>query len=662
MKKAYFLSALLLFLLALAACGKADETPHYYEIRTESSQLEELEKDQFLLGQQYYRGEPVSILAEPPAADGTGSGMDVYIRPLGKEKELLLSGVSTEYRTRGWYLDKKGQSFITGPSGITGLDADGKLLFKSRVDDVIMDICCIEDGRIILLTTKDRLWRFSELDPDTGKITPIHEASTQQSARAYIGASGKNLMLLDEQGFWRMDLKKGPTELSLPFVGTLYSIDRLQDSPADFWIDGSEAGILWTSGKTERLERVDISGEKEIITVRGECASWLKRQINLFNQSNEVYYVVLDEPGDGVSESAFHTETNIKLASGKGVDIICSNAVDSDVSGLIEKGILTDLAPMMKASGILEEDYFRAAFDAWRDDDKIYGLVPNLNIWDYVLDKEILNGREDLTIEVLVDSMLEFEGNRTFRAGAKGESIMNYFLQGSEDLWEMVDWENGTCDFSGELFSKMLLAAKRYAADGKHQYPAITDLRYCMNLYSFETAKSLEAKNQIHMGVFFDDGHYAYSKLSNGITMGINANSEHAKGAWELLTFLLKEEAQSVINYQDNAFPVNKDAFEHLIQYELEAAQASTEIEHDGVVYTVPANKRFGQEFTEEQAEEVRRLFTEAKTVPYKINPLLAIITEESAYYFNGSKTMEEVVSLIQNRVQLYLNEHKTQK
>ena len=105
MKKAYFLSVLIWCLLVLAACGKTDEEPHYYEIRVESGHLEEAEKDQFLMGRQYYQGEPVSILAEPSADQGAG-GIDVYVRPMGGDKKLLLRGVSENYRTGGWLLDE----------------------------------------------------------------------------------------------------------------------------------------------------------------------------------------------------------------------------------------------------------------------------------------------------------------------------------------------------------------------------------------------------------------------------------------------------------------------------------------------------------------------------------------------------------------------------
>ena len=654
---------LLMFWLmfVLAACGKADEEPHYYEIRVESGQLEEPEEGQFLLGQQYYQGEPVSLLAEPSAVEGAESAVDVYVRPMAGDKKLILSGVSREYRTRGWYLDDIGRCFIVGPTGITRLDADGKLLFHSKMTEVIQDICGLEGGRVILRTVKDGVSQIWELDPDTGETVQLEQLS-QMEGTMYIGVSGEKLVFLQDGGFWQVDMKKGTKKLEMPFAGTLYSINRTGESPADFWLDGNEAGVLWSSGRAERLERVDITGKKEIIIVRGECASWLKRQIDLFNRSNDIYYAVLEEPGEGADDGDFHTETNLRLASGKGADLICSNAVDEDVSGLIEKGILADLAPLMEASGIWEEDYFRTAFDAWREDEKIYGIVPNVSPWSYTLSKEILNDSEDLTIETLVDSMLEFEGDRVFMSRTEGGWILNYFLQGSQDLWGMVDWEKGICDFGGELFSKMLRAAKRYADDGRQQYPKIVDARLCTDLYSLDTPNTLERKKQVDMGFFFDDGHYARSNLGNGIAIGLNAGSGHVEGAWELLAFLLGEEAQSIINYRDGAFPVNRKVFEDLIQYELEAANATKEIEHDGIVYTIPANNRFGQEFTEEQAEEARRLFAETKTLPYRVKPLLAIIWEETAYYFDGTKSMEEVITLVQNRVQLYLDEHKTGK
>ena len=226
----------------------------------------------------------------------------------------------------------------------------------------------------------------------------------------------------------------------------------------------------------------------------------------------------------------------------------------------------------------------------------------------------------------------------------------------------MVDWEEGTCDFSGELFSKMLRAAKRYAYDERHPYPSIASFRMCFNLYKFDTARALKFSNQVDMGVFFDDGHHATTSSNEGIAMGINAESEHVEGAWELLAFLLGEESQiRVHGYWDNAFPVNRNAFDRLAQEELEYGNTGEDVDIDGEVHTYFIPGRPGEDvITEERIEEMRQILSEAKSLPYKVRSMIAIIQEESAYYFNDAKDMDQVIGTIQNRVQLYLDEHKT--
>ena len=64
-------------------------------------------------------------------------------------------------------------------------------------------------------------------------------------------------------------------------------------------------------------------------------------------------------------------------------------------------------------------------------------------------------------------------------------------------------------------------------------------------------------------------------------------------------------------------------------------------------------------DFTESVINEYIDAMENARMLPVRTEPLLDIICEEAAYYFNGSKGVEETAEVIQNRVQLYLNEHK---
>lgn len=660
MRKSIFLFLLLWLTLTLAACGKKEESVEYYDIRVESRILEDADDGQWILGRQYYQGEPVSLVAEQVRnADGT-SAMDVYIQPAGGERQLLLGGVSS-YQSAAWYLDGGGNCFIMQADGVVRLDKDGNMLYHSRTGSRVMDICGLENGRIILLTLKDGNYGLADLDPVTGAVDKIDNVTLDSGTR-YIGASGDRLILMDTEGFWHVDLKKGARTLELPFKGTFYTFPDME-SAEDFWAEGNKAGIIWSSGMEEKLSRVSIGKEKEIIVVRGSNLSrgdgWLKKQIQLFNQSNDAYCAVSEECGAGRDRSDFVTETNLKLAAGKGADIICEDALSEDIYSMIGNGIFADLTPFMEASGIGDEDYFPAAFAQWKYEGKCYGIAPDMYLYSYVMDKSLLKNGEELTIDTFLDIMLDGDGKKDiFRSDA--EWILEFLLQGSEDLWGTVDWEAGSCDFGGERFFRMLQAAKQCAYSKQQESQTIFDgVGNAFGFYNFETESEMEARNHRLGGPLFDDGCHAQISSKNSV-MGINANSAHKEGAWQLLLFLLGYDAQSEKAFT-SAFPVNRKAFDMVAQREIQAGAIEWETRMIGGIETkwVKYRKGDGKDLTQEKVDEMIRCFEDAKTLPLRTQPLIPIILEESADYFSGVKSKEEVIALVQNRVQLYLDEHK---
>ena len=60
---------------------------------------------------------------------------------------------------------------------------------------------------------------------------------------------------------------------------------------------------------------------------------------------------------------------------------------------------------------------------------------------------------------------------------------------------------------------------------------------------------------------------------------------------------------------------------------------------------------------TEKMVEDIRDYAERARYTPTRTKPILSIIYEEAGSYFAGDKPIEEVIDLIQNRVQVYLNE-----
>ena len=115
----------------------------------------------------------------------------------------------------------------------------------------------------------------------------------------------------------------------------------------------------------------------------------------------------------------------------------------------------------------------------------------------YRIESSVLGSREEPDIGTLVDSLLTWEENATFLYGMSSQKLLEFFLEGTDTIWGMVDWERGSCDFSGELFAKMLEAARRYGWDErKSQLPSIAERRSFSNILGLTVLRSRRAQER----------------------------------------------------------------------------------------------------------------------------------------------------------------------
>lgn len=202
----------------------------------------------------------------------------------------------------------------------------------------------------------------------------------------------------------------------------------------------------------------------------------------------------------------FITKAGVEIGTGGGPDLIFYDAVASSES-LAGKGAFADLRPYMEASGMKEEDFFSAAFGFMQMDNAIYaaGMVARpTGLW---ISEELLGSRQLSDIETLLNALLNYDKQAIFQTAWESDQVLEYFLEGSETLWGMVDWEKGTCDFGGELFAKMLEAAKRYGFDRTKELPYVA-YPMKMGFYSYETQAQMESEGKVPVGFIFEDGGY----------------------------------------------------------------------------------------------------------------------------------------------------------
>ena len=449
------------------------------------------------VGAQFLTGEPVQLWAK-----ASSETSDIYLYRRDGSCELVLQDIpsrlvrsTSAYR---WYLDREGdfycirKSFYTYKgedlkdgkrvdASIVKILSSGEILYETSLPtDINIDgICQTEDSRVYLLLQDETdgsrmLW---EADAATGKALPDFQAKIPYDSQVYLGSAGAFPVVTGyNQNLSREIMKADPADGSLTpvlyFTGTSYGWHDKSEL-RDFQVleDGS-IELLWTdfNGFGCFLERLRMEKVEKIpIVCRGlfRNNSWFEERVAWFNRESEDYHVVLEDCGSGNDVEDFARLTSVQMGAGKGPDILYGYFLQDYIGGMLEKGALEKLNPYLETSGIREEDYFPLTFNTWRQGDEIYSITYRIGATSYVMAKDVLDSWDTPDIETLADALLAWDGDDIWQEGADPEQMLNKFLEGTESLWGMVDWEAGRCDFNTPLFGKLLEVARRYGDNGR---------------------------------------------------------------------------------------------------------------------------------------------------------------------------------------------------
>lgn len=563
------------------------------------------------------------------------------------------------------------------------IDRDGEIVYKTVVEDgyYASDFCTAPDGRCYVVLNNhpknEHVTRLVEFDPDTGKLSQTDAFCYRaKSISADIGEGPDGIYYYTPSGYRKIGADGSSTDYML-FQGTAYSrwTDESGWRSKDFRVlaDGSievlDMKTYYSSDLNYKVvkEKLWFSDNDKIpVVVRARAFSaWFKSQAARFNRTNDTYQIVLEEFIDGKSgePEEYARLTSVEIATGKGPDILYGDFMNNYICGLVDKGAFLDLGSYMKASGIREEDYLPIAFDGLRDKDKIYGVQAGASPDVYKIKSEVLgeiDNIDEISIETLMNALTNWDENAVFYALSGSEELLRMFLKGSENLWGMIDWEAGTCDFGGELFAQIMENARRYGYNGRNKYSNLVQSMSYSTLARYDSRAELSEEGMTRLGVLLDDGCYGASDLHS--TMMINANSAQKEGAWEFITFLLTDEAQLELSM---SFPVNKAILPAWVQKSVQKSFDNNLTVGVGGIYIdegeiIRIYKEYTREdMTEERIAEYLSELEKVRSLPFRTEPVLDIICEEAVNYFNGSRSIRDVSVNIENRVRTYLEERK---
>ena len=422
---------------------------------------------------------------------------------------------------------------------------------------------------------------------------------------------------------------------------------------------GQEAGVTDREEENlpERGEAKDQPEEPaEVILGVWRSNSDLRECVGNFNRGDFGYRVTIRsyyEEGEGVSEEDALLRMQAELVSSAGPDIILLN-YPLDAETLAAQGYLEDLSPYFADSKVVKkEEFLEKVLDAYTYDGKLVAVPRQMVI-------QTLWGKTDIVGEGCgwtVEDMLALEEaypHVPLAGGMSRDDFLTYcllFAQGKQ----LLELDAGADSCLGQILSR----AASYPAPSS--YEQLTDR--CWQVHQEEALLldlSLETLDIFLMlpGLVGGDemipvGYPSWDGLPRAFLQAaespyaILAGASCKEGAWAFLEQLFAGKLDPPRAEQPFAqkwgLPTRKEELEISVREELEKLQKM-----EG------HTPLFGQEQAMALLEELTAM---ASPYPSAGQPLLEIIYEEAEVYFEGGKTLDETLQVIENRGRIYLQE-----
>ena len=378
-----------------------------------------------------------------------------------------------------------------------------------------------------------------------------------------------------------------------------------------------------------------------------------------FNRKNEKYRIKVIDFFDTYNSSGEYedmlNEINLDILSGKGPDIICFDNSELDLDSYINKGVLLDLTSVFEQGGALgDTELLPNVFEMMKTNGKIYTVFPSFDLNTYMLRSNFTEGKTTLTYEDC-DEIIKNAGTDykdAFYGSTKMGMLYDGVVYGGK---KYIDKENKKCDFKNSEFIDLLNFANKFPEnfeDGMNGYDPFEPYAEGKSIFLDNFVSDFWWYANVTQGVlngdvvcigFPNNSGENLATISPNMQMGINSKSKNVDGAIEFIKGAFDVTYDKSYDY----FPSVKAAFEEQMKYATE--------EDDKLVFY---NDTKGRPLTEEEVQKLYEYVLSINTLrDYDWN-IGDILEEESAAFFSGQKSAEEVADIIQSRVTTYINEN----
>ncbi|MGN0431549.1 MAG: extracellular solute-binding protein [Lachnospiraceae bacterium] len=618
------------------------------------------------------------------ATDGT----EVFRTDITEQIQMDMEYCYVEYLR----CDKNGNIFLTnGNSYVWIYDENGNHLADVPLSgNWISAMGTIGDGRMAILQESGRSMQLKVYDEKLKSFSEVYEGLPNNCWNSSITASEKGILLNNDTGLYEYNMETQSYEEILQWISCDINPDYIQKVTRT--ADGSYLIYEndWSNNKDSLvLLKKTLSSEavqKETITIACMGQSqYIQSMVVNFNKTNEKYRVEIIDYSASIDWSSADAEKaytdavarfNNDIIAGNGADMFCTGDIDMEM--LAVKGVIEDLSPYLENSRIVKrEDLFETVLEAYTVNDILCGIPSTFSVNTLAGRTSEVGEESGWTLEELMAYAKEYPEADVLPATDK-LTILYYCMLFDFDSW--VSWEKGECYFDTPEFKQVLEFANSYEtsnADSSDDNNMPMQLRshelllYTMDLsepYSWQIAETMFGEDITAIG--FPSSNTNGVMVFGNNAVSISASSDHKEAAWSFIESLLTKEALSNDMYRWG-FPIRISVYEEMMAEAMEPDYMYDEngevcLDENGEPIEVSHYSWGWGDFqmdvyavSQEEADKTLETINRIDGVFLYNEQLMAILEEETAPYFEGHKTVDEVADIIQSRVKIYVSESR---
>ncbi len=558
-------------------------------------------------------------------------------------------------------------TFYVADGRVTMLDKEFK--FKKTLLDAGFGRGCIgPDGMLYFLD--DRSETVAKYDPKSDKLT--EDFTTVISGFSIYPGGEDELLVSTGKSLKKVDTKTGDVTNLFEFAEVnliTYSIDCIyRDEEKDLHIifEKDNSSVTLQDGTTvvtsclasDDIKRYDKENAPHSDEIRIACVSMnsdLRTVISDYKLAHpDVRVKIKSYMDDYKDTSDMYAAIDRDIIDNVNYDIWILSGLD--VNKYSSKGLFEDLMPYIENDSSFDlSKYYENALLSKKKDGKLYQLTASVTFSGYAADREVFGDAKALSFEDIMAARKKYY-DIPFISRGDCNTVINEFLHNNDYRVFLGDKEDAY-DFDTKEFRELLELAAEYPSLTREDMRNFDiegeirsgDAHFRFVIYTgaldYLLEKTRGCGKLTPYGISSLDGN-AFDMTPNQ-SFAIASDSTHKEEAWEMLKAFL-DASTDVYGLE---FRVNRELFKEDIERQYESSKDGLTLAFNGGMSEIRMDR--------EDVDFLLAIMEEAICLPRPDDTVYDIVKEETAFYFAGEKSLDEVINIIQKRVNLYLEENR---